>query len=172
MIKETRIIEVTGTLVIQERAREWCKMAYPDHPNGCPNYGHSEQCPPKVRMVDQVYDLSKKHYFCVVVFDMAAHVQAMAEKHPDWSMRQKRCCLYWQNTVRRSLRTICHDKVMVLPGAYSFTLIPEAMGVNVFRTAYRHGLIIRKSAFPLVHKVGLVAAIQKRSKSHAGHFFQ
>ena len=29
-------------LVIDMRAREWCKMTYPGHPNGCPNYDHKD----------------------------------------------------------------------------------------------------------------------------------
>ncbi|KKK81159.1 hypothetical protein LCGC14_2816310, partial [marine sediment metagenome] len=34
-----KILEVTNDLIIDHRAREWCKLPYPNHPRGCPNYG-------------------------------------------------------------------------------------------------------------------------------------
>ena len=148
------LINITGTICIEERAREWCKLPYPGHPKGCPNYGVAVDCPPKVCRVRDFIDLSMEHYFIVEAFDLSAHAKTMAAAHPDWSDKQCKCCLYWQNGVRKRLRRQCYDFIKDHLD-YVFTLIPEAMGVNVFRTAHRHGLMIRKNP-SLVYKVALV----------------
>lgn len=148
------IIEVTGSLVIQEAAREWCKLPYPDHPKGCPAYGR-KTCPPKVGLVQDLFDLSRKHWFIIVPFDIAAHAAGMKERHPQWSDRMCRNCLYWQGGVRKELRAQARRVVGEKPGTIS-TDCPEAMGVNVFRTCHRHGIMMRKNPQHMVHKVALV----------------
>jgi hypothetical protein len=99
-------------------------------------------------------NLLMNHYIVVETFDLNAHAKTMAAKHPEWSKKQCKCCLYWQNGVRKRLKQQCVDFIKNHPG-YICTLIPEAMGVNVFRTAHRHGLMIRKNP-SIVHKVALV----------------
>ncbi len=37
-----------------------------------------------------------------------------------------------------------------------FTLCPEAMGVNVFRTLHAHGVPIRKNPLDTVYKVAMI----------------
>lgn len=143
-------INVTGTLVIDERAREWCMLPYPGHPHGCPNYGKSVECPPKVGRVAEAFDLSKSHWFIVVAFNLGAHARKMKLAHPQWTARQTRNCLYWQNGVRKKLRSACQE----LAGQ-TYTLIPEAMGVDVFRTLEKHGITLLRNPQETVYKVGL-----------------
>lgn len=148
------VINVTGTLSIQSSVREWCKFPYPGHPSGCPNYGNSDVCPPKVCIVYNFIDLNMEHYFIVEEFDLVTFALSMKALHPQWSDKQCRCCLYWQNGVRKRLRQKCESFIATKKG-YTYTLIPEAMGVNVFRTAHRHKLMIRKNP-TVVYKVALV----------------
>jgi hypothetical protein len=157
------LINVTGSLCIEKRAREWCKLPYPGHPNGCPNYGVASDCPPKVCFVNDFMNLLMEHFFIVETFDLSAHAKTMAAVHPEWSEKQCKCCLYWQNGVRKRLRQQCGEFIKQHPG-YVFTLIPEAMGVNVFRTAHRHGLMIRKNP-TVVHKVALVGMALKSAEA-------
>lgn len=91
----------------------------------------------------------------MVAFDLAAQARAMAEKHPAWSVRRARSCLYWQDSVRRRLRSLCDTLIDQHPG-YTYTLIPEAMGANVFRTAHHLGLAMRKNRMDMVYKVALI----------------
>ena len=79
----------------------------------------------------------------------------MAEAHPAWSARRARSCLHWQNGVRRRLKSLCDTWIEQHPG-YAYALIPEAMGVNVFRTAHRHGLVMRKNPMDVVYKVAVI----------------
>ena len=147
------VIDVTGNLCIQYQVREWCKLPYSGHPKGCPNYGISSICPPQVCLVNEFIDLTKKHYFIIEEFNLAEHIKKMSLLHPGWTDKQCRCCLYWQNGVRKRLKQKCHLFVNQHPN-YIFTLIPEAMGVNVFRTAHRYKLMIRKNPI-IVYKVAL-----------------
>lgn len=148
-------IDVTGKLVINLRAREWCKLPYPGHPHGCPNYGKRDTCPPKAPIVIDVFDLSKPHWFIVEEFDLKSHMDRMKWLHPNWTERQLACCLYWQNTVRSNLmsgiRFFMQDHPEVI-----YTLLPEAMGVQVILTARKAGIPIEIKPKKMIHKIALV----------------
>lgn len=51
-------MEVTGELVIDMHARDWCLIPYLGHKNGCPNYGQKKTCPPFAPMIESFVDLS------------------------------------------------------------------------------------------------------------------
>lgn len=150
---------VSPHLVIQHATRDWCELPYPGHPKGCPNVDKSPECPSQVPLVEEKFDLSFPSYFAIERFDLAAHAVRMQAKHPDWSDKQCRCVLYWQNGVRSRLRIKCKNLVAMKPG-YAYTLIPEAMGVNVFRTCHRIGIKMRKNPQDKVIKVGLIAKLR------------
>ncbi len=164
------IKEVTGKLVIEPRARTWCRFPYPGHKRGCPNFDHKAGCPPRVGLVGDVFDLGLQHWFAIVDFDLAAHMARMKAKHPDWSDRQAACCLYWQNGVRSRLEKLCRASVLLIstealpktmvwrPGCALpiYTDCPEAMGVNVFRTAETIGIRLERNPRTTVYKIALI----------------
>ena len=140
-------------MVIDKRAREWCKLPYPDHPKGCLNYGKREDCPPQAPHIETFIDLTKPHYFVCQKFDLGAWANKMKEKHPEWSDRQARCCLYWQGHVRKLLRANIEKN---LKHGMIFTLCHEAMGVNVIKTAKQCGLDISVRPKNFVYKIALI----------------
>lgn len=149
------ILNVTGKLAIDMRAREWCRLPYPNHPRGCPNYDTGRlSCPPDAPLVMDKFDLSKPHWFVVVEFNMKAHVEKLRAAHPDWTDRQLRCCLYWQGGVRKLLRQLSEDFVSRNPGT-EYTTCPEAMGVHVLKTLREFGVPVRKKITDTVYKVSL-----------------
>lgn len=149
------ILEVTGKLALDDRAAgPWCQLPYPGHRHGCPNYGKNPECPPKAPKVQDFIDLERKHWFLFVTFDLKEQMCKMKINNPTWSEAQQRCCLYWQNHVRKQLRKYCAAYVMEIPGTV-FTLVPEAMGVNVFRTARRIKIPIMKDP-ETVYKIALI----------------
>lgn len=160
------VIEIKHPIIIQKQVREWCLMPYPGHPKGCPNYGNKNHpdCPPHSSIITDFMDLSKPHWLIVVSFDLAAHVRALSKKHPQWSDRQCRCCLYWQGTPRSQLRKEAQAFSMSKPGTVS-TLCPEGRGVNIFRTCHQHGLTIRKNPKDIVYKIALVGYRKERNKT-------
>ncbi|HDY87830.1 MAG TPA: hypothetical protein ENH82_06895 [bacterium] len=152
------IIKVNRKLCIDIRARDWCLFPYPNHPKGCPNYNYKKTCPPQVKVVDKVFDLNKDVWFAIIRFDLVAHMNRMKDKHPNWSERQCKCVLYWQEKVKKELRLLVENFIMFKE--YIWTDCPEAMGVNVFKTFRRLNIPI--SIHPeIVNKVALIGHSRK-----------
>ena len=149
------IIKLNGSLIIDERVRGWCALPYPGHPKGCPNLNVKDECPSKCRMIYDNFNLKKDHWFAIIKFDMEAQMARMLDLHPDWSEKQCRCCLYWQEGVRKKLRQLCESKI---DGNHrlSYTLIPEAGGVHVFDTMLQHGISMSRDAYPVLYKIALI----------------
>lgn len=149
------ILSVTGELRINYKARDWCKLPYPGHPHGCPNVGKNPDCPPLVKLVGDVFDLSRPLWMVVVSFDLKSHMARMLASHPHWTERQQRNVLYWQAGVKKLLNLESRSITEVIPGTV-YTLLPEAMGVNVIATLRRLGVDVRVRPTDTVYKASLV----------------
>lgn len=152
------IFKTSTKIVVDYRAREWCKLPYPDHPRGCPNYGRKSSCPPQAPLVENYFDMDQDHYFVAVKFDLFSHISKMKEKHPLWSDRQARCCLYWQSTVNKQLKEWC--RLFVEQYGLTYTLCPEAMGINVIETCKAIGLPIRARPVGTIYKVAMLGYLR------------
>lgn len=78
---ESSLHVIDDKLVVNEKAKTWCCLPYPDHPKGCPNYGKSPLCPPQAPDVREYFDFDLHLYFVVVKFDLQAHVDKMHALH-------------------------------------------------------------------------------------------
>jgi predicted metal-binding protein len=141
-------------LRINWKAREWCKLPYPGHPYGCPNYGHKPSCPPQAPLIHNFINISKPMYLVAVDFDLASHMDSMKSLHPAWSDRQAKCVLYWQPRVNKQLRDVA--RLTVGDSGMVYTTCPEAMGVNVIATAQKVGIPIKTQPTDIVYKIALV----------------
>ena len=155
------LFDVTGQLVIDLRAREWCKLPYPNHPQGCPNYGKKTECPPAAPLVDYYFDLSEPHFFIIQGFNLGAHAFSMKQKHIQWSQRQCKNLLYWQNHVNALLRKRTESLIEYEYEIY--TLVPEAMGVHVIKTAQNLGIPIQVRPEGIVFKIALLGRSNEQS---------
>lgn len=131
-------------IIINFSAREWCRLPYPNHPKGCPNYGIADRCPPKAPLVHRYFDLTRPLYLVHSEFDLLSHIERMREKRPDWSDLQLKCVLYWQNKSRKQMIERVSEAVKILR-TDRMTACPEAMGVNVFATSYISGLKLERT---------------------------
>lgn len=86
-------------------------------------------------------DLSQPTWVVWSTFDLGGHVRRMQAKHPDWSDRQLRCCLYWQPRARKILGCAVVDFLVEHPGLHVLWT-PEACGVNVTATMAKAGEIL------------------------------
>lgn len=154
------VIDTTNSLVVNSDAREWCRLPYPDHSYGCPNYDQRTSCPPQAPLVYDFIDSDGLCWLIVVAFDLQKHVARMKEAHPSWSDRQARCCLYWQGSVRKQLKSKASQLATIIGGVY--TLCPEAMGVDVFSTLHKHNVPICRNPTETVYKVALVGCLPGR----------
>lgn len=146
------------TVVIEPRMRGMCKLPYPLHPKGCPNFNHKAGCPPRCLMFGERFDLSAPVYAIINEFDLAAHVARMRASNPAWSTRQLECCLYWQPTARKQLGAEIKRFQMEHAG-YTVDTCPEAGGVNVTETLRRIGIELEWPPKRVVRQVALAGKL-------------
>lgn len=142
-------------LVVDMRARDWCKLPYPDHSKGCPNYGKRGSCPPSAPLIHNFIDTSRGMTMVIVEFNLSQHVSDMLKLHPEWSDRQARCCLYWQGRVRKELHRAMSQIIESTAGLKG-TDSPEAMGIQVIKTVKNLGFPISPRPKERAYKVGLI----------------
>ena len=116
-----------------------CRHPYYNHKNGCPNWNKKEGCPPKVKMYDKVYDLSKPIYIIYNEFDLKSHIDNLKIKYPIWSIHQLKCCLYWQPKARKQLDKQISEFKKQFP-EYVIDKCPEAKGVDLSATMKTLGI--------------------------------
>jgi predicted metal-binding protein len=144
-----------------------CAQPYPLHPNGCPNFAKNPRCPPKIGLLDKVFDLTKPCWVIYNVFWLGAHVRKMRFLHPRWSERQLYCCLYWQGKARKELkeeiekfhRTKDPTKKCLV------TTCPEAMGLNVTETMRKSGIELEWPPLERALQVAFAGAPRMETKS-------
>ena len=156
----------SSKLVIDCEVRFLCYKPYPNHPKGCPNFSKRPTCPPTAPFIEDFYTISKGFWIVWIEYDFAAHVAHMARKYPNWSQRQKECCLYWQGTANKMLREAIADQEYYLEGTgnWETTYCPEAMGVNVTATMKNLNVILEWPPQNIVRKVALIG-IRKALKN-------
>lgn len=134
-------LDTIYTLARRKNLHELCTREYPNHKRGCPNFNSKDTCPPKQKLLHEVFALCEPCYFVINCFEFGRHVAFMRIRHPDWSDRQLRNCLYWQGTARMQLKHKIKGVLQSLQG-YSSHMCPEAMGINVTATCAHYGLIL------------------------------
>ena len=136
------------------KAREWCKLPYPGHTKGCPNYNNRPSCPPGVSLIEEFLNLQRPIHLIIVSFDLLDHIANMLGKHPEWSIRQAKCVLYWQGGVNKRLVNECKVFTKLNSGTIT-TICTEAMGVNVIETARHCGIPIQTKPTDWVYKIAI-----------------
>jgi hypothetical protein len=126
--------------------RRYCRFPYKNHPNGCPNWGVVEGCPPNVRNFVDVY--RDKVIFAALGFYIPDYLKVRREVHADWGNDALLNLRHWQNGLNKDLRIFAGEKT---PVGYVMERCPEAMGVNIFETCSRAGLKLIRN--PLVNGV-------------------
>lgn len=90
--------------VVDLRMQFLCRKPYPLHPKGCPNWGAKMGCPPLCRPIGDQINLDREVWAVWTRFDLKQHVDQLRFKHPAWTDRQLKCCLYWQPRARQVLK--------------------------------------------------------------------
>jgi predicted metal-binding protein len=140
--------------VIDIKMRGLCRSTYPGHPKGCPKFGKSDTCPPKVGFFEKTFDLTKPVYVIWTTFDLGAHVSKLKLAHPNWSDRQLKCCLYWQPGARKNLK----NEILNFKNQYpdlEVTTVPEAMGVNITETMKSIGISLQWPPTTTTYQIAL-----------------
>ena len=130
--------------IVDPAVRQMCRLPYHGHPKGCPCYNHKHGCPPEASLLRT----DNLDWWAVFTqFRLDDHVARMRVRHPNWSIRQLQCCLYWQAGARRQLIVeVNHFRKQHPLG--SVYLCPEAWGVNVTDTMAAAGIPVRTTVGP------------------------
>ena len=146
-----------------------CQLPYPGHPQGCPNFNKSPSCPPHAPKLETKYKLTKDMHFVLLKYNIKKQEEKIQKLHPTWSKKHCRCCLYWQSGVRKKLKEECSIFLLETYGLdlwtlgenqYSYELIPEALGVNVFTTAKHHGYILERNPKIYLYKIAFIGMLK------------
>ena len=119
--------------------REWCRLTYPGHPVGCPNYGRYVKCPPNSPFVEEILDVNKEMFLVHSEFNLQAHVDNMKAKHPNWTDKQLRNVLYWQRTSKNQM----YERSLEFAKENNFDMLifmGESVGINMYKTCRLSGL--------------------------------
>jgi len=152
------------TPVIDSRVRAYCKLPYPGHPRGCPNFGRRAICPPQAPRFEKLIDLSLPIYCIYHRFDLGGHVLKLRTNHPDWSERKLHCCLYWQGTARKQLKSKCDLFLQDHPEYIIFTC-PEGNGVDIDATVRQISIELQWPARDYAYKIALAAVSRNGAKA-------
>lgn len=142
--------------IIDLSVRGLCVRRYRGHPRGCPNFGKRNICPPKARLFANVIDTSKPVYCVWNKFDLGVHVDRLRGLHPDWSIHQLECCLYWQGKARKQLRNRIAEVSKRLAFEPVVLTCPEACGVNVTATMKGVGVELEWPPKQFAYQVALM----------------
>lgn len=145
-------------LAIDLRMRALCARPYPGHKHGCPKFNSGYvNCPPHAPKVFDYFHKESVFFMVVNEFDIGRHMQRLSEKHPSWSDRQLRCCLYWQSAARKQLlHKVDHVLSQETFKGFISTMCPEAMGINVTETMKRAGILLEWPPLRVARQIALL----------------
>jgi hypothetical protein len=119
-------------IVYDKKFQGLCKAPFHGHPNGCPNYGKKEGCPPGIPLLDSVFDFNSEMFAIYTAFPVGEFADRMRLGHPKWSehSRQWYNPRLWQGTARKEHRLEI-ENFMAQYSDFEIDRTPEGHGVNV-----------------------------------------
>jgi len=150
------------------RIREFCKLPYPRHPNGCPMYGTRLGCPPEAPMIGEILDLSEPTYLVAIKYNVKEHYDKLRAEHPNLSEAQIRIPYLWQGRADKLLREAVEACKREVPNKLP-VYRPEANGVNVVAMMGKLGFVLK---FPTEEYAYRVAVLGSRKKGKLGEAFR
>jgi len=152
--------------------KKWCIFPYPDHLNGCPQYNKSSLCPPKIDTFTLSLEKYAHFYLFYAKFNLQTYIEKMRVLHPEWSERQLRNLIYWQNSVKKILKDYILDydykrfDSLLLGCGSGFDSAPsmEAVGINVLATLRKNHISYEVKPKTFVRLVCLLCTNQKIKK--------
>lgn len=140
-------------VIFGDYVRQWCKLPYPNHPNGCPMYDTRFSCPPYASKFDELVE--PPYYLVIQEFDLEAQEKRMKERHPEWSKKMCRNCRYWQNSLMKRIIAEAQAYLWKFPQGIILKR-PEANGVNLFATCRLHGIKLEVNPQKIVKKMVII----------------
>jgi len=125
------------TIVFDPKVRTRCTLPYENHPQGCPNWDTCALCPPKSPYRVDILQKYTTFALVYVIFDLKTYLQEQRIKRPQASEKQLKCCLYWQNSLKKELKktlNMIEYDLLLGCGSGFFSRSMESAGINVYQT--------------------------------------
>jgi predicted metal-binding protein len=170
----SKIIQYSD-IVWHEKVGDWCKLSYPEHPKGCPNYGKSETCPPNAPFLKEKLKQYEKFTLYYIRINYKGYIEYKLKQHPDWTLRNCRNVNRWQSSAKKYLRESIPIEIRESPNYFilwsgsgskksknqkikkeSPKYAMESVGINVMSTFKQLGLDMDIKAVNMVTLVNLV----------------
>jgi hypothetical protein len=131
----------------------WCRLEYPEHPDGCPNVGKCHY---------KIFEPTWDEYALVYAkFNFAEYKRLMKVEHPGWTDKQCGCVLYWQSSVKKLLTDFIqhkcsYDYVYACGSGMMGYPSMEAAGINVFETMKNIAIELERNPQTTIYLVCLL----------------
>lgn len=133
------IFEINPEIIIfSKKIQNLCMVPYYGHSEGCPNFGKKRGCPPRISLINEVLDFSKKVYVIYTEFEVEKFAEKIRKKYPSWSDRQIYNPRYWQPVSRKKHR----EEIELAMEKFNLEKVvwPEAHGINVTNLMQKLGI--------------------------------
>jgi hypothetical protein len=133
----------------------WCRLPYPDHPIGCPNFGNKESCPPLALYFLDLY--KPQVYVAFMQFAFNEYLNKKRERHPDWTERALRNPRHFQSHLDSGLKKFINSQLQN-PEFKNWQALhsSEAMGVNIHLTAKNAGIELEWPPQKFMYRIALL----------------
>ena len=122
-----------------------CTQEYYKHKRGCPNFGRHEGCPPGLKHITEIVDISTLHFF-LVQFDFEEYIRQKMERSPGKTNRDYANQRHWQSHLRSQLvrrweevEQYNYPQYQLHKERSSYCQNPEGHGINVVATLEKYG---------------------------------
>lgn len=153
-----RSFNVSEEVLVSMKPRgfnRWCQLPYHKHPNGCPNFGIKDSCPPNTPYFLDVYE--EKIFIAYLKFDFKSYLKWRQDVHPDWGNREIRNPRHFQN----HLDAILRGEIKNLDPGYVKDRVtvfsPEAMSVNMHLTCRNTGIELEWPPSEIMYRIAFLA---------------
>jgi hypothetical protein len=165
MIKEIDPQEIE----FNPKTQDWCRLPYPKHPKGCPNYDGAKrglrgirpdlrprmirECPPTDITINHVFDLSRPVSIIYNVYEVGKDAEQRRLHNPRlttpggwYNIR------YWQDRARAELYAEAAKFLDAHPDTI-VDLCPETHGVNFTKLMRKIGIKLKWGQWPPEHSL-------------------
>ena len=160
------------TIIHYSEIGDLCHRPYPDHPEGCPNiYKCKDLEIPKFE--DILMHGEHNHYYLIYAnFDIHTYESERKKIYPNWSRKQLRNLLHWQNSVKKmlsdfiDLQSLTKRDYLLGCGCRLRVRFQEFVGsmeyswINVFSTCKLNGIRLEINPQNSIHLVCLLCTLK------------
>lgn len=178
------------SIVFTRKTWGYCRMPYPDHPNGCPNFGKNPNCPPNSKYMEEIKEKYKYFYLIYANFDFRGYkderkknllkrynegiktgkiaINTFEKRLKSLTEKNLGNLLYWQRPVKillkNKVKTISNKEFDLLgcgSGFWEGIYSMESAGIDVYSTLKNNNILFEERPADKIILVSLIYMNEK-----------